>query len=132
MKKHKFSSHQPEALGVSPLDTAAAALLLDSQQSSAAAGDVSRVRSNSYTAKDHGYETIPAGGQNLSQNQALHENRKSDCYAANMLQMERQQEAGKNSILRVEIKISWVKRYLLIKAIALSSLQILVYLCQRT
>lgn len=106
MKKHKFSSHQPDALGVSPLDTAAAALLLDSQPSSAAAGDVSRVRSNSYTAKDHGYETIPAGGQSLSQNQPLHENRKSDCYAANMLQKERQQEAGRDLFLCVKTQFN--------------------------
>ncbi|XP_062123672.1 uncharacterized protein LOC133837037 [Drosophila sulfurigaster albostrigata] len=96
MKKHKFSSHQPEALGVSPLDSAAAALL-----TSSSAGDKSRVRSNSYTAKDHGYETIPADGQNLAQHhqhhQLPHENRKSDCYAANMLQKERQQEAAASS-----------------------------------
>lgn len=96
MKKHKFSRNSPssqnnspilsrkqqqDALGVSPLDSAAA-LLVDPQKS--------RVRSNSYSAaKDHGYETIPADGQ-----AALHENRKSDCYAANMLQKERQQEGG--------------------------------------
>lgn len=91
MKKHKFSSHQPEMLGVSPLDSAAAALLMDSQ---APGADKSRLRSNSYTAKDHGYETIPADGQKQAQNQLPHENRKSDCYAASMLQKERQQEAG--------------------------------------
>lgn len=106
MKKHKFSSHQPDALGVSPLDTAAAALLMDSQQASAAAADITRVRSNSYSAKDHGYETIPAGGQNLSQNQPLHENRKSDCYAATMLQKERQQEAGKDWILSIVFELN--------------------------
>ncbi|KAH8243137.1 hypothetical protein KR032_004743 [Drosophila birchii] len=93
MKKHKFSRNSPssqnnspimtrkqqqDSLGVSPLDSAAA-LLVDAQKS--------RGRSNSYSAKDHGYETIPADGQ-----AALHENRKSDCYAANMLQKERQQE----------------------------------------
>ncbi|KAH8311026.1 hypothetical protein KR044_003899, partial [Drosophila immigrans] len=99
MKKHKFSSHQPEALGVSPLDSAAAALLTSST------GDKSRVRSNSYTAKDHGYETIPADGQNLAQqqhhHQLPHENRKSDCYAANMLQKERQQEAGNHPAIQL-------------------------------
>ncbi|XP_065723109.1 platelet binding protein GspB [Drosophila suzukii] len=94
MKKHKFSRNSPssqnsspilarkqqqDALGVSPLDSAAA-LLVDGQKG--------RVRSNSYSAKDHGYETIPADGQ------VMHENRKSDCYAANMLQKERQQEGG--------------------------------------
>ncbi|XP_043652680.1 serine-rich adhesin for platelets [Drosophila teissieri] len=94
MKKHKFSRNSPssqnsspilarkqqqDALGVSPLDSAAA-LLVDAQKG--------RVRSNSYSAKDHGYETIPADGQ------IMHENRKSDCYAANMLQKERQQEGG--------------------------------------
>ncbi|EDV90617.1 mucin-19 [Drosophila grimshawi] len=104
MKKHKFSSHQPELLGISPLDSAAAALLMDTQKSStaaaasaAAAGDKSRVRSNSYTAKDHGYETIPAdggGAQKHSQMQLSHENRKSDCYAASMLQKERLQESA--------------------------------------
>ncbi|XP_017035822.1 platelet binding protein GspB isoform X1 [Drosophila kikkawai] len=96
MKKHKFSRNSPssqnnspilsrklqqDALGVSPLDSAAA-LLVDAQKS--------RGRSNSYSAKDHGYETIPADGQAAT----LHENRKSDCYAANMLQKERQQEGG--------------------------------------
>ncbi|XP_017957851.1 uncharacterized protein LOC108652231 isoform X2 [Drosophila navojoa] len=91
MKKHKFSSHQPEMLGVSPLDSAAAALLMESQ---AAGADKSRLRSNSYTAKDHGYETIPADGQKQTQTQLPHENRKSDCYAASMLQKERQQEAA--------------------------------------
>ncbi|XP_020813517.1 flocculation protein FLO11 [Drosophila serrata] len=95
MKKHKFSRNSPssqnnspiltrkqqqDALGVSPLDSAAA-LLVDAQKS--------RGRSNSYSAKDHGYETIPADGQ-----AALHENRKSDCYAANMLQKERQLEGA--------------------------------------
>ncbi|KAH8288760.1 hypothetical protein KR054_009331 [Drosophila jambulina] len=95
MKKHKFSRNSPssqnnspimtrkqqqDALGVSRLDSAAA-LLVDAQKS--------RGRSNSYSAKDHGYETIPAEGQ-----AALHENRKSDCYAANMLQKERQQEGA--------------------------------------
>lgn len=94
MKKHKFSSHSPDALGVSPLDSAAAALLMDTQKLAAPA-DKSRVRSNSYTAKDHGYETIPADGQNQLPNQLSNENRKSDCYAASMLQKERQQEAGK-------------------------------------
>ncbi|KMZ04556.1 uncharacterized protein Dsimw501_GD18646, isoform C [Drosophila simulans] len=94
MKKHKFSRNSPssqnsspilarkqqqDGLGVSPLDSAAA-LLVDAQKG--------RVRSNSYSAKDHGYETIPADGQ------MMHENRKSDCYAANMLQKERQQEGG--------------------------------------
>ncbi|XP_034484973.1 uncharacterized protein PB18E9.04c isoform X2 [Drosophila innubila] len=93
MKKHKFSSHPPDTLGVSPLDSAAAALLMDTQKL-ATPGDKSRVRSNSYTAKDHGYETIPADGQNQLPNQLSNENRKSDCYAANMLQKERQQEAA--------------------------------------
>lgn len=93
MKKHKFSSHQPEVLGVSPLDSAAAALLMDPLKLTASGSDKSRVRSNSYTAKDHGYETIPADGQKLAQNQLPHENRKSDCYA-NILQKERQLEAG--------------------------------------
>jgi len=94
MKKHKFSRNSPssqnsspilarkqqqDGLGVSPLDSAAA-LLVDAQKG--------RVRSNSYSAKDHGYETIPADGQ------MMHGNRKSDCYAANMLQKERQQEGG--------------------------------------
>ncbi|XP_052843246.1 serine-rich adhesin for platelets [Drosophila gunungcola] len=94
MKKHKFSRNSPssqnsspilarkqqqDSLGVSPLDSAAA-LLMDAQKG--------RGRSNSYSAKDHGYETIPADGQ------VMHENRKSDCYAANMLQKERHQEGG--------------------------------------
>ncbi|KAM8706256.1 hypothetical protein ACLKA7_010519 [Drosophila subpalustris] len=96
MKKHKFSSHTPDALGVSPLDSAAAALLMDTPKLMTP-GDKSRVRSNSYTAKDHGYETIPANGQNQLQNQLSNENRKSDCYAANMLQKERQQEAAVSS-----------------------------------
>ncbi|KAH8342152.1 hypothetical protein KR074_001656 [Drosophila pseudoananassae] len=95
IKKHKFSRNSPssqnsspiltrkqqqESLGVSPLDSAAAQIV-DAQKSG-------RGRSNSYSAKDHGYETIPADGQ------LMHENRKSDCYAANMLQKERQQEGG--------------------------------------
>ncbi|BFF91282.1 mucin-5AC [Drosophila madeirensis] len=95
MKKHKFSRNSPtsqnsspiltrkqqqDTLGVSPLDSAAA-LLVDPQKGG-------RVRSNSYSAKDHGYETIPADGQ------LMHENRKSDCYAANMLQKERQHEGA--------------------------------------
>ncbi|XP_001358577.2 serine-rich adhesin for platelets [Drosophila pseudoobscura] len=95
MKKHKFSRNSPssqnsspiltrkqqqDTLGVSPLDSAAA-LLVDPQKGA-------RVRSNSYSAKDHGYETIPADGQ------LMHENRKSDCYAANMLQKERQHEGA--------------------------------------
>ncbi|XP_017849818.2 uncharacterized protein LOC108604742 isoform X2 [Drosophila busckii] len=93
MKKHKFSTHQPE-LGISPLDNAAAALLMNSQQQlTTPATEKSRSRSNSYTAKDHGYETIPANGQTQTQNQMPHENRKSDCYAANMLQKERQKDA---------------------------------------
>lgn len=94
MKKHKFSSHQPEMLGISPLDSAAAALLMEPQSLKSGA-EKGRLRSNSYTAKDHGYETIPADGQKQTQNQLPHENRKSDCYAASMLQKERQQEAGK-------------------------------------
>ncbi|XP_064551231.1 serine-rich adhesin for platelets isoform X2 [Drosophila montana] len=93
MKKHKFSSHQPEVLGVSPLDSAAAALLMDPLKLTTSGSDKSRVRSNSYTAKDHGYETIPADGQKQTQNQLPHENRKSDCYA-NILQKERQLEAA--------------------------------------
>ncbi|KAH8382998.1 hypothetical protein KR009_006184 [Drosophila setifemur] len=96
MKKHKFSRNSPSSqnsspiltrkqqqdgcLGVIPLDSAAAQLV-DAQKG--------RGRSNSYSAKDHGYETIPAEGQVM-----MHENRKSDCYAANMLQKERQQEVG--------------------------------------
>ncbi|XP_023035669.1 flocculation protein FLO11 isoform X2 [Drosophila willistoni] len=102
MKKHKFSRNSPSSpnnspilirkqqqqqphqdiLGVSPLDGTA-----DTQKS--------RVRSNSYSAKDHGYETIPADGHN----HVIHENRKSDCYAANMLQKERQQEAAATTII---------------------------------
>lgn len=96
MKKHKFSSHQPDTLGVSPLDSAAAALLMDTQKLTTP-GEKSRLRSNSYTAKDHGYETIPADGQNQLPSQLQNENRKSDCYAANMLQKERQQEAAATS-----------------------------------
>ncbi|KAH8381260.1 hypothetical protein KR093_000725, partial [Drosophila rubida] len=98
MKKHKFSSHQPEALGVSPLDSAAAALLTSTT------AEKCRARSNSYTAKDHGYETIPADGQNLAaqhSHQLPYENRKSDCYAANMLQKERQQEAGNHRAIAI-------------------------------
>ncbi|KAH8295469.1 hypothetical protein KR018_011491 [Drosophila ironensis] len=92
MKKHKFSRNSPssqnsspilarkqqhDSLGISPLDNAAAQLV---------DGQKGRGRSNSYSAKDHGYETIPADGQ------VMHENRKSDCYASSMLQKERQQE----------------------------------------
>ncbi|XP_017849816.2 uncharacterized protein LOC108604742 isoform X1 [Drosophila busckii] len=99
MKKHKFSTHQPE-LGISPLDNAAAALLMNSQQQlTTPATEKSRSRSNSYTAKDHGYETIPANGQTQTQNQMPHENRKSDCYAANMLQKERQKDAAAGTTL---------------------------------
>ncbi|XP_030370927.1 uncharacterized protein LOC115621418 [Scaptodrosophila lebanonensis] len=114
MKKHKLSRNSPSSqsnspimsrkqqhheLGISPLDSTAAQLM-DAQKISINS-ERSRVRSNSYSAKDHGYETIPADGHSHhgqpNTNTALHENRKSDCYAANMLQKERQQETASSA-----------------------------------
>ncbi|XP_067618677.1 serine-rich adhesin for platelets isoform X2 [Eurosta solidaginis] len=102
MKKNKFSRHSPSsqnnspvmtrkyvdnatvALGVSPLDIAAAELMETHRASVFTMpnihGDKTRMRSNSYGSKDHGYETIPADG--LHRSAAGPENRKSDCYSS--------------------------------------------------
>ncbi|XP_011186059.2 uncharacterized protein LOC105214375 isoform X2 [Zeugodacus cucurbitae] len=100
MKKNKLSQHSPSSqnsspvmarkcgehvvqLGVSPLDMAAAELMelnrVNVFSIQNASSDKSRMRSNSYGAKDHGYETIPADGLHRS---AALENRKSDCYSS--------------------------------------------------
>ncbi|XP_050319079.1 uncharacterized protein LOC126752368 isoform X2 [Bactrocera neohumeralis] len=106
MKKNKLSHHSTSSqnsspvmarkggdhLGISPLDMAAAELMELNRANvfsiQNASGDKSRIRSNSYGAKDHGYETIPADG--LHRASAL-ENRKSDCYSS-ILHKERPKE----------------------------------------
>ncbi|XP_012156151.1 uncharacterized protein LOC101454852 isoform X2 [Ceratitis capitata] len=109
MKKNKLSHHSPSSQnnspvmtrkyadhtavsGASPLDIAAAELMemhrgnaFTMQNNSS---DNCRIRSNSYGAKDHGYETIPADGMHRAT--AL-ENRKSDCYTS-LMQKERPKE----------------------------------------
>ncbi|XP_014091637.2 serine-rich adhesin for platelets isoform X1 [Bactrocera oleae] len=106
MKKNKLSQHSASSqnsspvmarkigdhLGISPLDMAAAELMELNRANVFSiqnpSGDKSRIRSNSYGAKDHGYETIPADG--LHRSSAL-ENRKSDCYSS-ILHKERPKE----------------------------------------
>ncbi|XP_017493039.1 PREDICTED: serine-rich adhesin for platelets isoform X2 [Rhagoletis zephyria] len=108
MKKNKLSRHSPSsqnnspvmtrkygdnnaALGISPLDMAAAELMETNRVSvfniSNATSDKGRIRSNSYGSKDHGYETIPADAVRPS----VLENRKSDCYSS-LLRKERPKE----------------------------------------
>ncbi|XP_037948711.1 serine-rich adhesin for platelets-like isoform X2 [Teleopsis dalmanni] len=77
------------AIGLSPLDAAADELLESSRIAFNSINEKNRTRSNSYTAKDHSYETIPADAMRGA---VGIENRKSDCYA-NILQKERLQES---------------------------------------